>query len=85
MATVAHIEHYAQYTLDMLLFLKEEDSGCREKPGAIPVSQTIAQGVLSLVFALLSPRWGILRQRANALSPQVSRGLRRLNIPYALR
>jgi hypothetical protein len=51
---------------DMLSVLKDGDSGNRVP---IPVSQTIAQGVLSLVFAVLSPLWGILRLRANSLSP----------------
>ena len=54
-------------------------------PGAIPVSQTIAQGVLSLVFALLSPHGGFYGYEPTPYPPRshaVSAGLTS-RMPYA--
>ena len=68
--------------LDMLPGLKPRIQGLQ---GPVPVSLTIAQGVLSLVFAGIIPAWGILRlARATPYPPRshaVSAGLT-FSMPY---
>ena len=65
----------------MLTGLKDGDSGTG---GSIPASQTLPRG-FSLVFAVGPTVGAFTLGESNHQTPQVSYGLNRLYIPYALR